>query len=399
MKAIVVVIDSFGIGALPDAESYGDAGSDTAGHTCEAVGGARWPVLRRLGLGNAAGLLHHRLAGIPATSRALGSWGVMAEAAPGKDTVTGHWELAGLPLERPLHQFPQRGPAFPAELLEDFGQEFDCAVLGNEAASGTEIIARLGAEHERTGSPIVYTSADSVFQIAAHEAVISLERLYAMCAWVREKLDEYPVGRVIARPFEGPKGAYQRTRNRRDYALAVPGPTLLDALAEQGVHTIGVGKIGNIFDNRGIAENHPDKGNLACLERMIEITRHRRWSSFFMFVNLVDTDSLFGHRRDPRGYHDAVAVIDSALDELISLLGPEDLLIVTADHGCDPTHRGTDHTREYVPLLAYRRDAPAGSLGLRDSFADVAQSVAEHLMIPPLAHGTSFLPALSNLSR
>ncbi len=366
----------FGIGALPDAQDYGDVGSNTAVHIGRAVGGARWPYLTHLGLGNAARLLGEDLPGSPAQAAPQASYGVMREVSPGKDTTTGHWELAGFQLEKAFPVFPPAFPSFPAQLLARItgltGYEF----LGNKAASGTEIIEELGAEHLATGKPIAYTSGDSVFQIAAHEDVLTLGELYRLCEISRKICDDWTVGRVIARPFRGKPGAFERTSGRHDYSYRLPGPSILDHLRDAKVETVAVGKIGDIFDHQGIDRNYPDKGNPACLARTLSVAKEAVKIPQFVFVNLVDTDMNFGHRRDPQGYHDSVAATDAALNELMSLLTEDDLLLITADHGCDPTYRGSNHTREHVPLLAFRPGRAGQNLGIRSSFADVAQSLA-----------------------
>lgn len=394
MRVLVLVIDSFGIGSMPDAADYGDAGAHTALHICEAVGEVRWPELGRLGLGEAARLLGFALPGVDAGEGPVAHYGVMRERSPGKDTTTGHWELAGVVLDAPFHEFPAEPPSFPPELLDPFRKAFGCAVLGNRAASGTEIIARLGEEHLRDGSPIVYTSADSVFQIAAHEAVVPVPRLYQMCEYIRRLCDDLGlrVGRVIARPFAGEAGRFARTGRRKDFSIALPGPCLMDHLRAAGVRTRAVGKIADIFSGQGIDESYPDKGNPACLARTLALLDEPTGGPEFIFVNLVDTDMIFGHRRDPDGYHEAVSAIDGMLPALEARLAPGDVLVVTADHGCDPTWRGTDHTREHVPLLTYRRDRgePARSLGVRNSFADLAASIARAFGAAPPSHGEPF---------
>ncbi|MCC5805599.1 MAG: phosphopentomutase [Opitutales bacterium] len=386
----VVVIDSFGMGALPDAASYGDAGAHTAAHQAAAVGGARWPLLTRWGLGNAAALRGDCIEGVSPAARPEASFGLMAGRSPGKDTVTGHWELAGVVLDEPLKIFPPGPPAFPPGLLAAFRTEFGTDILGDCAASGTEIIQRLGDEHCRRGHPIVYTSADSVVQIAAHEAVAPVERLYAMCAFMRERCDALRVGRVIARPFEGGGGDYRRTARRRDFAMAVPGVTVMDPLRRAGVRTVAVGKIGDIFNHEGFDTIHPDKGNAACLDRLEALLRTRFESPAFVFVNLVDTDMVYGHRRDPRGYHGAVAEIDARLAAFAALLRGDDRMIITADHGCDPCHPGTDHTREYVPILVYGPGHVPANFGIRATLADLAQSLAAVFGAEAMTAGTSF---------
>lgn len=376
MRAFLLVIDSFGIGELPDAEAYGDVGSNTALHIAQAVGGAKWPQLQNLGLGNAAMVLGVSLPGCPASSSPLGSFGVMTELSPGKDTTTGHWELAGFQLEKPFPVFPSGPPSFPVELLDRLTKVSGLQFLGNRSASGTQIIEEFGAEHLRTGKPIVYTSGDSVFQIAAHEEVLDQERLYTLCSQARIICDDYVVGRVIARPFRGTPGHFERTSGRHDYSYPLPGPSIIDHLAGRGVQTIAVGKISDIFNGKGFHRSYPDKGNPACLERTLALAREREDRNQFVFVNLVDTDMIYGHRRDPQGYHECVVATDKALGDLMPLLGKDDLLIITADHGCDPTYPGTDHTREHVPLLVWLAGHAPANLGNRSSFADVAQSLA-----------------------
>ena len=390
MKAALLVIDSFGIGALPDAGLYGDEGSNTALHICQNIPHVRLPNLTRLGLGNCSEILGNPLPGIPSQASPLASYGVMNERSPGKDTTTGHWELAGIVLDQPFQTFPSNAPTFPEEILQPFRQAFRVGILGNESASGIDIIRRLGEEHLRSGDPIVYTSADSVLQVAAHEKVIPLEQLYEMCRVFRRLCDPFQVGRVIARPFLGEPGNFERTANRKDFSLPLPHETILDVISEQGVKTIAVGKIGDIFNEQGIEESYHDKGNTACLDRTVKLLRDRAEESFFMFVNYVDTDMFYGHRRNVRGYYESLVEIDEYLGQMIDYLNTGDLLMVTADHGCDPTFKGSDHTREYVPMLAYRKGWPGGNIGIRDSFADAAQSVAACFGTSALPNGTSF---------
>ena len=390
MRIAILVIDSFGIGELPDAGQYGDEGSNTALHICRRIEGEKWPTLRRFGLGNASLLLGNSLPGCEAVAHPEASWGVMAERSPGKDTTTGHWEIAGIILDTPFHVFPAGPPSFPAELLDAFVRRIGRGVLGNRAASGTQIIAELGEEHLRTGKPIVYTSGDSVFQIAAHEEVIPVDELYRICTVVRELCDPYQVGRVIARPFEGGPGSFVRTNRRRDFSIALPGQTMLDHLSGQGVRTIAVGKIGDIFNEQGIAESHHDKGNRACLDRTLALLERASSGPELIFVNLVDTDMIYGHRRDVEGYYRAVAEIDSALPAVVGAMEEGDLLLLTADHGCDPTFRGTDHTREHVPLLAFRKGGRGAELGIRTGFSDIAATVEELFGNTPQTSGVSF---------
>lgn len=391
MRATVIVIDSFGIGALPDAPEYGDEGANTALHIAEHVPGPKWPVMRRLGLGNASTLLGAVLPGCEPLPQPEGSWGVMRMKSPGKDTTTGHWEIAGIILDRPFETFPPEYPSFPEQLVREFERRTGRMLIGNTAASGTEIIQRLGEEHQKTGALICYTSADSVFQIAAHEDTVPLEELYRACTIARELLDPYRIARVIARPFVGTPGAFTRTKNRKDFSIALPEDGVLEHLRSHGIETVGVGKIGNIFNEQGLDRNYPEKGNPACLAKTRELLEDRPERDTFIFVNLVDTDMVYGHRRDVEGYHTALTEVDRELGEYINLCGADDLLIVTADHGCDPTYRGTDHTREYVPLLVYRKGETGRNLGERDSHADIASSLAAFFGAPEFTPGRRFL--------
>ncbi|HOB35454.1 MAG: phosphopentomutase [Firmicutes bacterium] len=382
MRVLLVVLDSVGIGALPDADQYGDAGSNTLGHTARTVGQLKLPVLEKLGLANILDV-----SGLKAQDEPLGCYGRMAEAAQGKDTITGHWELAGVIVSEPFRTYPR---GFPAGLIEQFTRRIGRGILGNVAASGTEIIARLGKEHMETGKPIVYTSADSVFQIAAHEEVIPLAELYAICQTARELLHgEYKVARVIARPFIGVPGAFQRTANRRDFALEPEGQTVLDALAQNGREVVGIGKIHDIFSGRGIARSYKTRSNQHGIEILLDVTE--RGEGDLVFTNLVDFDMLYGHRNDAPGYARALEEADRGLGRVMAAMGNDDVLIVTADHGCDPTFPGTDHTREYVPLLVYGERIKRGvNLGTRQTFADVAAAVAEMLAVEYKCPGTSF---------
>ena len=393
MRATVLVIDSFGIGEAPDAADFGDAGANTALHICEAVDAVRWHTLERLGLGNASELLGNPLPGCPAAKSPLASYGVMCPKSPGKDTTTGHWELSGIQLDTGFRTFPPERPSFPAELIARFEERTGRRVLANRAASGTQIIEELGAEHMESGDLICYTSADSVFQIAAHEEVVPLQELYRICGIAREICDDFAVARVIARPFTGNPGSFSRTKNRRDFSLPLPEETILDVLKRDGVRTVGVGKIGDIFNETGLSESHHDKGNTACIERTAELLSVplERDEHEFVFVNLVDTDMIYGHRRDPQGYHDAVADIDTVLPELMERLGEDDLLILTADHGCDPSYAGSDHTREYVPVLIYRKNEDGRSLGRRQGLFDLAATLADYFGTGEYPRGASML--------
>ena len=382
-RFVVLVLDSVGIGELPDAARYGDAGSATLQNLARAVGGLALPTFQALGLGNIA-----PIPGVAPVESPRGSFGKMAERSPGKDTTTGHWEMMGIVLDEPLALFPR---GFPDEIVRPWLAEIGVTgVLGNRPASGTEIIQELGEEQRRTGWPILYTSADSVFQVACHEATVPVPKLYAWCEAARRLLDPWQVARVIARPFVGEPGAYRRTYNRKDFSLPPPGETALDRLAGAGVEVVGVGKIPDIFCDRGVARKVHTEGNadgLAQTERILG-----EMGPGLLFVNLVDTDMLYGHRNDVPGYRRALEEIDRALPRLIERLRPGDLLAVTADHGCDPTTPSTDHSREYVPLLVHGPGRPRGSaLGTRPTFADLGHTVLEHFGVAPMPVGTSFL--------
>jgi phosphopentomutase len=380
----VLVADSVGVGEMPDADDYGDGGSDTLAHVARAAGGLRLPNLGRMGIGNLTAV-----AGVPPDPAPTASWGRMAERSPAKDTTTGHWEMMGVPLEVPFRRFPD---GFPAEILDPWLAATGApGVLGNRAASGTAILDELGAEHVRTGKPIVYTSADSVFQVAAHEEVVPVERLHAWCREARRILDPWRVARVIARPFVGTPGAWRRTWARRDFSMPPPRPTVLDRLEEAGVPVVGVGKIGDIFDRRGVGTDVHTEGNADGLRRTEALLREM--DRGLLFVNLVDFDMLYGHRNDPAGYARALEELDGALPAVLSALRPGDVLALTADHGCDPTTPSTDHSREYVPLLVQVPGRPGRPLGTRPSFADLGATVAAFFGVEAGA-GESFLPAL-----
>ncbi len=382
-RAILIVLDSAGIGALPDAAAFGDEGANTLGNIRRARGRLALPNLYRLGLANIEGSTLPDVAAAPA-----GAFGRCAERTLAKDTTCGHWEMAGLPLDKPFRTYPN---GFPADLMRRFEQAIGRGTLGNCVASGTEIIQRLGDEHVRTGFPIVYTSADSVFQIAAHEQVIPVEQLYQICETARSLLTgDNLVGRVIARPFIGGSGAYQRTERRRDYALPPFSDTILDALDGAGLPVVGIGKIEDIFCHRGVTivdhtRNNPD--GIAATQRFIE-----SGEGAFLFVNLVDFDMLYGHRNDVEGYAAALEAFDRALPAMLGALRENDILMVTADHGCDPTTPGTDHTREYIPLVVAGQHVRAGvNLGTRDTFADIGATVYEYLTGDRWRVGNSFL--------
>jgi len=391
-RAIVLVIDSAGIGELPDAAAYGDRGSNTLGNIAREVGLAV-PFLRSLGLDRLVPL-DGRLQAPP--SRPRGAYGRMAEASPGKDSVTGHWEMAGVVLDRAFPTFPE---GFPPEVVEEFERRIGRGTLGNVVASGTEIIDRLGAEHVRTGKPIVYTSADSVFQVAAHEDVIPIAEQYRICEAAFDLVGlGLGVARVIARPFIGAPGAFTRTANRHDYALEPSAATLLDAMAAAGQSVVAVGKVRDLFAGRGITRALPtvsDADGLTTLGRVLDDT-----AEGLVFVNLVDSDTQYGHRNDPRGYAANLETIDAGLADAARRLRPDDLLVVTGDHGNDPTTPSTDHSREYVPLLALgARVVRARDLGTRSTFADLGQTLADNFGVGPLPHGTSFLADLVEEAR
>lgn len=383
-RIILVVMDSLGIGAMPDAAAYGDEGRDTLGHIAEKRG-LRVPNFARLGLANI-----RPLSGIPPVEKPEGAYGKATLFSPGKDTTAGHWEMAGIILAWPFPTYPK---GFPPEVIEPLRSAIGREVLGNFPASGTEIIKLLGEEHMKTGRPIVYTSADSVFQIAAHEDVIPIAELYRICEIARKQLDgPHRVGRVIARPFTGKPGSFTRTERRHDYAVEPPRPMLLDLLQEAGLEVTGVGKIPDIFLNRGITRALPGKNNPKALESTVEAIAHS--GRGLIFTNLVDFDMLYGHRLDIEGYGKAIEEVDAFLPTMRKELRPTDALILTADHGCDPLGPSTDHSREYVPVLACGPKVKHGvNLGTRATLADIGQTVAANfdLKIP---HGSSFLDEL-----
>lgn len=401
-RAFILVMDSFGIGAAPDAARFGDAGADTLGHIAAACAGGRGdraglrsgplqlPHLAAIGLGRAAELATGRVPAGLDTDRVTGAYGAAAEVSAGKDTPSGHWEIAGCPVPVDWGYFPHQVPAFPADFIAAFLKEAGLpGIIGNCHASGTEILDRLGEEHIRTGHPICYTSADSVFQIAAHEQHFGLERLYDICAIAKRLLEPHRIARVIARPFLGEKaGAFARTANRRDLTTPPPEPTLLDCLKDAGREVISVGKIADIFGGRGLTRKVKAPTNAALAEATMKLVAEAPAGSL-TFTNFVDFDTLFGHRRDLAGYAAALEAFDAWLPTFIAALRPGDLALISADHGCDPTAKGSDHTREFVPALFFGPVAPTGSLGRRDSFADMGQTIAKHLGLPPLKHGTA----------
>lgn len=402
-RAFIILLDSFGIGATDDAAKYGDEGADTFRHIAEycALGKAdkehvrkgplHIPNLVRLGLNEAAIVSKGKpVPGLTSPAMIEGAYGCAAEKSFGKDTPSGHWEIAGVPALFDWGYFPPEYPSFPAELLAEFIKRGNIAgVLGNKHASGTEIIIELGEEHELSGKPIVYTSADSVFQIAAHEESFGLDRLYELCLIARTLVDSYNVGRVIARPFVGKPGNYYRTGNRRDYAVPAPEPTLLDKLKTSGREVVSIGKVADIYAHRGITKKVKGDGNMALFEALLKETVTAPDGSL-VFVNLVDFDMLYGHRRDVVGYAKALEDFDVRLPEFEKLMKSGDMAIITADHGCDPTWLGSDHTRENIPIIAFGPDIKAGSVGKRETFADIGQTLAKHLGIAPLVSGVVF---------
>ena len=391
-------MDSFGIGATADAGKFGDAGADTFGSIAKeratsAEGPLRLPNLARLGLFEASRESTGRYPeGVTACGDVIGAWGFAEELSSGKDTPSGHWEIAGVPVLFDWGYFTNRTNTFPVELIDALVERAGLpGVLGNCHASGTTIIAELGDEHVRTGKPIVYTSADSVFQVAAHEEAFGLQRLYDLCDIARELVDGYNIGRVIARPFVG-DGAenYVRTGNRRDLTTPPHSPTVLDKLAAAGGEVISIGKIADIFANQGITKKVKASGNAELFDATLEALAEAGDRSI-VFTNFVDFDMLYGHRRDVPGYASALEYFDGRLPELLDAKQPDDLLIITADHGCDPTWEGTDHTREHIPVLAFGNGLAAGSLGRRRTFADIGQSLAAYFGLPPMDYGESFI--------
>jgi phosphopentomutase len=402
VRAIIGVLDSFGLGAAPDAAQFGDAGANTFGHIAQACAGGlarpdgrtgpiELPNLMALGLGQAAHEADSAIV-LPPPDRFTGKYGYAAELGRGKDTPSGHWEMMGLPVDYDWGFFPRTVPTFPAELTKAFIARTGVpGILGDCHASGTEIIDELGLEHIRTGKPIVYTSADSVYQIAAHETHFGLERLYEACHIARELVDKYNIGRVIARPFVGEApGAFKRTGNRHDYAMPPHAPTLLDRYAAAGHEVVGIGKISDIFAAKGITKYVRAFGNEEVFDRLMECV-HSGPDDAIIFANFVDFDTLYGHRRDVAGYAGALEAFDRRIPQLQAALRPGDLAVFSADHGCDPTWPGTDHTREYVPVLAFGPGVAPGSIGERTTFADIGQSLARHLGLAPLPVGTSFI--------
>jgi phosphopentomutase len=385
-RVILIIIDSVGCGDAPDAEAFGDQGSNTLANTARAVGGLRLPNLGQLGLGNITSV-----EGVPPVDEPWGGYGRLTEISGGKDTSTGHWELMGVPLDKPFPTYPD---GFPDDLIAEFERRIGSETLGNYPASGTVIIQELGAEHMLSGKPIVYTSADSVFQIAAHEEVIPVDELYRCCRIARELLTgEHAVIRVIARPFVGKPGNFTRTERRKDFSLSPPKDTLLDVLKADGKEVIGVGKIEDIFAHRGLTQSNHTLNNMAGVDAILEFAAAD--ADGLIFANLVDFDMLYGHRNNPRGYADALEEFDVRLPEIQAALRNGDVLMITADHGNDPTTPSTDHSRERVPLLVFGSQVRRGTdVGTRDSFADVAASIADLLDVEWGGAGESFAQAI-----
>jgi phosphopentomutase len=404
-RAIILVLDSVGVGAAPDAAQYGDEGADTLGHIADAcargeadragvrTGALRLPHMVRLGLGRAAALATGRIPpGLEAEPSGEGSFGCAAEKSKGKDTPSGHWEIAGLPVPFEWGYFPRTSPCFPAELIRTLCDQADLpGILGDCHASGTTIIEEFGEEHLRTGKLICYTSADSVFQIAAHETAFGVDRLYSVCEIARRLVDPLNIGRVIARPFVGnSRSTFARTGNRRDFAVPPPEPTILDSATAAGRDVITVGKIGDIFAHSGTGRVMKANGNDALFNRTVAGVSELKKDGL-LFANFVDFDSIYGHRRDVAGYAAALEEFDARLPDLLRLLRADDLLVITADHGCDPTWSGTDHTREQVPVLAQGPGLAGRSLGKLQTYADIGTSIAQHLSLPPPPAGRPFL--------
>jgi phosphopentomutase len=388
-RFVVLILDSVGVGELPDAGQYGDEGSNTLVNLGRAVGGLNLPNLESLGLGKVA-----PIPGLSATVQAAAAYGRMAEQAPGKDSITGHWELMGYIAQQAQPTYPH---GFPARIVNQMRLETGLDYLGNIAASGTEIIDRLGAEHLRTGSPILYTSADSVLQIAAHEEIIPLAELYRICLVAREIMrGPDAVGRIIARPFLGQPGKFKRTSNRRDFSLEAPADTILDILTRSAVPVLGIGKIFDLFAGRGVTKSVHTISNPNGLEETLQAIQSD--GRGLIFTNLVDFDMLWGHRNDTVGYYNGLKEVDAFLPKILAALQPEDVLAITADHGCDPTTPSTDHSREYVPLLVYGRKIKGNvNLGTRETFADVAASIAEYFGVNGTGVGKSCLGEISEL--
>jgi len=388
-RIFLIVMDSVGIGEAPDAEKFGDLGADTLGHIAERMNGLNMPNMAKLGLSNI-----REIKGVPKAEKPLAYYTKMQEASNGKDTMTGHWEIMGLNIQTPFKVFPN---GFPDELIQEIEKRTGRKVIGNKPASGTAIIDELGKEHMETGALIVYTSADPVLQIAAHEEIVPLEELYRICEICRELTlaDEYKVGRIIARPFVGTPGNFTRTANRHDYALKPFGRTVMNELADSGFDVIALGKISDIYAGEGVTKAIRTKSNMDGMDKLVDSLKMD--FTGLSFLNLVDFDALYGHRRDPIGYGKALEEFDSRLPEVFDLMKEDDLLIITADHGNDPIHHGTDHTREYVPLLVYSKGMKEGKeLPLRETFADVGATIADNFKVKMPEYGKSFLKDLED---
>lgn len=381
-RVVIIVLDSMGIGALPDAEKFGDKGANTLGNILKANGSLDIPNLSQIGMGNIDGVDY-----IAPSDKPIGAFGRSKEMSDGKDTTTGHWEMMGLYIEEPFKTFPQ---GFPENFISEFEEKVGRKTMGNYPVSGTEIIKQLGEEHVKTGHIIVYTSADSVFQIAAHEDVVPLDELYSICSTARKMLTgDLQVARVIARPFIGENGNYKRTSNRRDFSVSPFEETVLDHIKKKGLEVYAIGKIEDIFNGRGITKAIHTKDNMDGVDKTIEALKED--FSGFIFTNLVDFDSKYGHRRDPKGYKEAIEAFDKRLPEIINHLKDDDILLLTADHGNDPTYKGTDHTREYIPILVYGDHVQEGTnLGTLNSFADIGATTADILEAKAPQYGKSF---------
>lgn len=381
---IVIILDGVGVGELPDAHLYSDEGSNTLANTANAVGGLDIPHLASLGLGNII-----PIKGVTASSKPLAAYGKLKEISKGKDSTTGHWEIGGLYVDVDFSYYPN---GFPDQMIQNFLRLTGCkGVLGNKAASGTEIIEELGDEHVKTGYPIIYTSADSVFQIAAHEEVIPLKKLYEICEITRHQVLHPPImiGRVIARPFLGTSGNYSRTVNRKDFSLDPPSDTILDVLSKNDICTVGIGKINDLFNYKGIKTVEKTRSNEEGFRKIVEY--QKKSTNSFLFANLVDFDVYYGHRNDPNGFAAELKAFDTKLPELLNLLDESDALIITADHGNDPTTPSTDHSREYIPLIFYRKNIIGKNLGTRETFSDIAKTVADFFSFTNNLKGKSFL--------
>ncbi|MCT4660700.1 MAG: phosphopentomutase [Tissierellales bacterium] len=382
-RVIWIVMDSVGMGYMPDAEKYGDVGANTIGHICEAMGGLNLPNMEKLGYGNIESIVGPKKVNEP-----IGCYARFAEQSNGKDTTTGHWEMVGIVSEKPFPTYPN---GFPQDVIDKFKEVTGLDMLGNKTASGTAIIEELGEEHVKTGTPIVYTSADSVFQIAAHEEIIPLEKLYDICQKSRDFLQgEHGVARVIARPFIGSKGSFTRTANRHDFSLMPPHKMVLDSLKDAGYPVMAVGKIEDIFLGQGVTDAVHTKNNMDGMDKTLEYMAQSEKG--LIFTNLVDFDMQWGHRNNVEAYGRGLEEFDVRLGELMDKMEDTDVLFITADHGCDPTHPGTDHTREYVPFLAYGKELKAGfDLKTRNSFADMGQTIADIFEVESIKNGDSFL--------